>query len=93
MSKFTIPAAVLTVALTAIPAFASTTVSGTVEAWNHYNHELTLKDGQKFILNGTYVDASAFKMGDRVTITYNSDNGENLATDVMSVDEQTGAGA
>ncbi len=54
--------------------------SGTVNSWVATTHTLTLEDGHVYVLPASFTSATAFTAGEKVKITYDVKNGENMAT-------------
>jgi hypothetical protein len=67
--------------ISATAAFAATSDVGPIKALDQSKHQLTLIDGKVFTLPATWSGAG-FKVGDKVKVTYEIQNGKMMASAV-----------
>lgn len=78
MRKFLIPAAAALVALSAGGAFAAS-ATGAIKAIDAAHHTVTLDNGQVYQFAAT-ANLSGWHVGDKTQITYQVQNGKNMAS-------------
>jgi hypothetical protein len=79
MNKFLVPA-ILTAAIGLGSAAMAADASGVVKTWDPASHTLTLADGTAYILPAKFSKADAFKVGEKVKISFDLKAGKNMAT-------------
>ena len=73
--------AALAASIISTAAFAATSDIGPIKALDQSKHQLTLIDGKVFTLPSTW-SGTGFKVGDKVKVTYQIQNGKMMASDV-----------
>jgi hypothetical protein len=73
--------AALAASIISTAAFAATSDVGPIKALDQAKHQLTLIDGKVFTLPATWSSAG-FKVGDKVKVTYQIQNGKMMASEV-----------
>lgn len=82
MSKLTLPVAMAFATLFAGTALAAT-VTDTVKSMDATKHTITLNNDQVYQLPATY-DLTRVKVGEKVTVTFETRSGTHEATEVMA---------
>ena len=92
MKKFAVGAIAGTMLLSA-GAFAAD-ATGTIRTWNEQNRQLTLDNGQTYVLN-TNVPLTGIQLspGQRVTLTFDANGNQNMVSRIVpAAGGATGAG-
>lgn len=79
MRKYLLPAIITGVMLSSGVVMAAD-ANGVVKTWDAATHTLTLQDGKSYVLPASFNKADAFKAGEKVKISYDVKNGQNMAT-------------
>jgi len=81
MRKSLISAAVAASLISTVAFAAAQTENGAIKVLDSAKHQLTLADGKMFELPATW-NATGFKVGDKVKVTYDTQNGKMVASAV-----------
>lgn len=81
MKRFVCAATSALLLLSAGPAFAWSDVSGTVKSIDMKTHMITLDNGKAYEAQAA-VNLNTFKVGDKVTISTEVENGKNVVNKV-----------
>ena len=84
MKKFAIPILAASMVMNAGLAFAWSDVTGTIKSMDVKTHEMTLDNGETYMLENT-VNPLVFKVGDKVTVTTQIENNKNMVNKVVKV--------
>lgn len=81
MRTYVVPVALAAMVVSSGLALAAEQTAGVIKTFNSKGHTLTLQDGTMYKLSPSFKDPG-LKSGQKVTVTWDMENGQHMASDV-----------